>query len=192
MWAKHPNKELSYNNLPLSKRLFQALFFSFHIQWFNLDDTIGNSESLSILKKRLLSFICPIQINVHNIFDPKGLKFLTRLGLSFSHLNEHRFLYNFQDCLNSLHSHSLEIEDWSYELCKICWRLKIDLMNCVKSVSDNFESLCGNIKKDLLLHCDSYLHRNKKKYFGDNSNIYYKFWKILQLSLWINILINNR
>ena len=129
------------------KDCFKHSFFpSTFNDWFNLDDTIGNSESLSILKKRLLSFICPIQINVHNIFDPKGLEFLTRLGLSFSHLNEHRFLYNFQDCLNSLHSHSLEIEDWSYELCV-------------------------NIKKDLLLHCDSYLHRNKKKYFGDNSNI---------------------
>ena len=32
---------------------------------------------------------------IYNIFDPKGLKFLTRLGLGLSHLNEHRFRHNF-------------------------------------------------------------------------------------------------
>ena len=37
-----------------------------------------------------------------NIFDPKGLKLLTRLRLEFSHLNEHRFRHNFEECVNPL------------------------------------------------------------------------------------------
>ena len=51
--------------------------------WYKLDETIRNSESVSIFKSRLLSFICPLESNVYNIFDHEGLKFLTRLCLGF-------------------------------------------------------------------------------------------------------------
>ena len=62
--------------------------------WYKLDETIRNSESISIFKSRLLSFIRPLESNVCSIFDPIGLKFLTSLCLGFSHLNEHRFRHN--------------------------------------------------------------------------------------------------
>ena len=74
----------------------------------------GKYELISIFKYRPLSFICPLESNVYNIFDPIGLKFLTRLRLGFSHLNEHRFRHSFQDCMNPLSSCSLEIEDTSH------------------------------------------------------------------------------
>ena len=45
--------------------------------WFQFDAVIRNSESIAIFKSRLLSFICPMQSDVYNIFDPIGLKFLT-------------------------------------------------------------------------------------------------------------------
>ena len=60
-------------------------------EWFNLDFNVRNSESISIFKSKLLSFIRPVETNIYNIFDPKGLIFLTRLRLGPSHLNEHRF-----------------------------------------------------------------------------------------------------
>ena len=60
-------------------------------EWFNLDASIRNSESIAIFKSRLLSLIRPFQSNVYNIFDPIGLKLLTRFRLGFSHLNEHKF-----------------------------------------------------------------------------------------------------
>ena len=85
---------------------FKYSFFSFILE----------SDSLAIFKSRLLSFIRPIQSNVYNVFDPTGLKLLTRLCLGCSHLNEHRFRHNFQDCLNPLCSCSLEIEDTVYYL----------------------------------------------------------------------------
>ena len=50
------------------------------------------------------------QNSIYNIHDPLGIKYLTRLRLGLSHLNEHKFRQNFQDCLNSLCSCSLEIE----------------------------------------------------------------------------------
>ena len=74
------------------KNCFKYSFFpSILNDWFDLDLHIRNSESFSIFKSRLLSFICPVQRNIYNIFDPKGLTFLTRLRLGLSQLNEHRF-----------------------------------------------------------------------------------------------------
>ena len=83
--------------------------------WFNL--SIGNSESILIFKSKLLSFIRPVQTNISNTFDTKGLKFLTRLRLRLSHLNEHRFWHNFQDCLNPWCSCSLKIENIHIIFC---------------------------------------------------------------------------
>ena len=78
-------------------------------------------------------------------------KILTRLLLGFSHLNEQRFHLNFHDCMNSSCSCSLDIEDTLHYLLH-CYRISqhcIDLMKRVKSVPDNFESLCDNVKTDL-------------------------------------------
>ena len=91
----HQSTRLRNNRLPTfhcRTECFKNSFFpSTMNDWFNLDLTIRDSESIAIFKKRLLSFIRPIPSNVYNIFDPIGLKFLTRLLLGFSHLNEHRF-----------------------------------------------------------------------------------------------------
>ena len=71
---------------------FKYSFFPFTLRdWFNLDDDIRNSESISVFKNRLLLFIRPVQNSVFNIFDPKRLKLLTWLRLGFSYLSEHRF-----------------------------------------------------------------------------------------------------
>ena len=99
------------NHIPVYQCRRESLkhsFFSSTLKdWLSLDDSIRNSETISILKDGLL-FIRPVQNNIFNIFDPIGLKFPTRLRIGFSHLNEHRFRYNFQDCMNLLCSCSLE------------------------------------------------------------------------------------
>lgn len=89
------------------------------------------------------------------------MKFLTLLRSGFSHLNEHRFRHNFRDCLNDL---CLEMEDTSHYLlyCHYFSDHRIDLMNSVKSVCDNYDSMPGNVKKDLFLIGDSR--------FGENNN----------------------
>ena len=81
---------------------FKYSFFPATLRdWFDLDDNITASESISIFKNTLMSIIRPVQKSVFNIFDPQRLKLLTRLRLGFSHLNEHRFRHNFEDCINS-------------------------------------------------------------------------------------------
>ena len=74
------------------KDCFKYSFFpSTFRDWFNLDDNIRNSESISVFKNRSQLFIRPVQNSACNIFDPKGLKVLAWLRLGFSKLNEHRF-----------------------------------------------------------------------------------------------------
>ena len=145
---------------------FKYSFFPSTLKdWFNLDNNIGNSESISVFKSRLLSLIRPVQNSVFNIFEPKGLILLTHLRLGFSHLNEHRFRHNFENCINSSCSCSLVAEDTLHYLlqCHHFSQYRFDLMNSVKSVLDNFESLSDNDKKNILLYGDSRLGNNKNK-----------------------------
>ena len=134
---------------------FKYSFFPSTLRgWFNLDENIRNSESISIFKNRLLSFIRPVQNSVFNIFDPKGLKILTRLLLEFSHLNEHRFRHNFEESVNPLCSFSLKTEDKEHYLlhCHHFTPLRINLMNSVNSVLYNFESLSDINKNKKFLY----------------------------------------
>ena len=146
------------------------LFFPSKLKdWFNLDASIRNSESIAIFKSRLLSLIRPSQSNVYNIFDPIGLKLLTRLRLGFSHLNEHKFRHNFQDCLNPLCLCSLEIEH-----CQHFFEHRINLINSVRSVSENFESFSDNDKRDILLYGDPRFDTNKNKLILESTITYIK------------------
>ena len=133
--------------------------------WFSLDIHIRNSDSISLFKSRLLSFIRPVQNKIYDIFDPEGLKFLTRLCVGLSHLNAHRFRHNFQDCLNPLCSCNLEIEDTTHYLLHCCHFSTqcANLMNSIKSVLQNFDFFSENNKKDLLLFGDSRFDENKNK-----------------------------
>ena len=156
--------------------------------WFSLYINIRNSDSISLFKSRLLSFIRPVQNKIYNIFDPEGLKFLTRLRLGISHLNAHRFRHNFQDCLNPLCSCSLEIEDSTHYLLHFRHfsTQRANLMNSVKSVFQNFEFLSENSKKDLLLFGDSRFNENKNKLeatLRGNSYFYQKVRKIYWISV---------
>ena len=163
-------------DLPLPLPFSPSLSPSALSDWFQLDAVIRNSESMAIFKSRLLSFIRPIQSNVYNIFDPIGLKFLTRLRLDFSHLNEHRFRHNFQDCLNPLCSCSLQTEDTIHYLlhCHHFSQHRIDLINSVKYIFEDFDSLSDNAKKDLLLYGDPRFDINKNKFILEATLFYIK------------------
>ena len=146
---------------------FKNYFFPSALSdWLNLDENIRSSESISVFKNKSLSFIRPIQSNIFNIFDPIGIILLTRLRLDLSHLNEHRFRHNFQDCMNPLCSCSLEIENTLHYLlhCHHFFSNRIVLMNSVVSVLSDFESLSNNTKKDVLLYGEPSLDQNKNKF----------------------------
>ena len=71
-------------------------------QWNSLDVNIRNSSSIDVFKKELLKFIRPVPNSTYNINDSKGLTLLTRLQLGLSHLGDHKFRHNFQDCVSPL------------------------------------------------------------------------------------------
>ena len=88
--------------------LFKYSFFPYVIvEWNKLDINLCNAKSFLIFTKSLLKIGRPLENSVYNIHDPMGVKYL-RLGLS--HLNNHKFRHNFQDCLNPLCPCSLEFE----------------------------------------------------------------------------------
>ena len=61
-------------------------------------------------RNSLLKIGRPLQNSIFKVLYPLGIKFLTRLRLGLSHLNEHKFKRNCQNCLNPLSSCSLEVE----------------------------------------------------------------------------------
>ena len=147
MESNNKNKKQPYSNIPLSNRLLQVFFFSPSTlkDWFNSDDNLRNSESISVFKNRLLLFKRPVQNTVFNIFDPKGLKLLTCLHLGFTHLNEHRFCHNFENCVNPLCS------------CSITYCTAIILINIVL--------ILGIVLNPYLIILNLYLTILKKRYF---------------------------
>ena len=106
-----------------------------------------------------------VHLKAYNIFDPSGLKLLPRLRLGFSHLNEHKFRHNLQDCLNPLCLCRLEIENTSHYLlhCQYYSEHHINLINSVKAISDDFESFSDSVQRDILLYGDSPFDTNKNK-----------------------------
>lgn len=92
-----------------------------------------------------------------NIHNPLGLKFLTRLRLGLSHLNEHKFSHNFQDCINPLCSCSLEAESVIHYFlhCHHYTALRETLFNDLKLIDETILNLTDNEKVELLLYGDS-------------------------------------
>ena len=68
------------------------------------------ASSFNIVRANLIKIIRPIPNSVFGIFNPLGLKLITRLRLGLSHLNEHMFKHNFNDCIHPLCTCSLDIE----------------------------------------------------------------------------------
>ena len=81
-----------------------------------LDANIRDSNTLEVFKNKLLGVIRPIKKSVYNVYNIAGTKKLTKLWVSFSPLNEHRFRHSF-DCLSP---HCAFGADNEYkELCKL-------------------------------------------------------------------------
>ena len=105
-------------NIPLIKakhNFFKNSFFPpAIIEWNNLDPSLRNSKSISVFKEKILNFI---RLSPNSIFDchnPKGIKLITRLRLSLSHLREHKFKHSFQDTINPLCNCCQDIESTTH------------------------------------------------------------------------------
>ena len=91
-----------------------SFFLSTIIEWKNLDSNLRYSENFGIFKNNILKFIRPKLNSFFNCCNLKGIILITRLRLELSHLGEHKFKYNFQNCLNALCSCGSSIESTSH------------------------------------------------------------------------------
>ena len=82
----------------------------------SLNINIRNSASINVFKKELLKFIRPEPNSTYNINDTKGLKLLRRLRLGLSHLGDHKFRHNFQDCVSAMSYCGEDIETTTHFL----------------------------------------------------------------------------
>ena len=104
-------KSIIYPGIKTRSNFFRNSFFSSTItEWNNLDRDIRNSDSLNVFKFSLLKFVRPVANSVFEINNPYGLKLLTKLRLGLSHLRNHKFRHNFQDCINPIFVCGREME----------------------------------------------------------------------------------
>ena len=89
-------------------------FFSWTIRESNKLDLDIDKSTYSVFRQHLLKVIRPKPSASFNVCNFAGLHLLTRLQLGLSHLNEHRFNRNFQNCINPLCRCSLEVESTSH------------------------------------------------------------------------------
>ena len=68
------------------------------------------TSSFDIFRANLIKILQTIPNSIFGIFNAVGRKLITRLWLGLSHLNEHRFNHNFNNCINSLCTCSLDAE----------------------------------------------------------------------------------
>ena len=149
--------------------LFKYSFFPYTIlEWNKLDINLRNVKSFQLFRNSLLKIGRPIQNSIFNVHDPVGIKYLTRLRLGLSHLNEHKFRHNFKDCLNPLCSCSPEVETVTHYFLhchyyNIIRRTLLDTVNEIinKNLSDFSEQTLVNL----------HLYGNPSLTFEENKEI---------------------
>ena len=121
-----------------------------------------------------MAFIWPAQQWIYSVFNLQDLKFSTRVHLGLSHLNEHRFRHNFKDWINPLGSCILEVENTLYFFlpCQHYSTFRVDLMNKVNQIDENFSYLSEDNKVSLLLYDDSRFDDNKNNFILSASITY--------------------
>ena len=161
-----PKRDIGYNITNRNKSFFNCKtesfknpFFPYTIEaWYSLDPSIIESYLLEVFQSKLLGFIQPGQRSPYNASNPQSLKFLTRLAMVSSHLNEH-----FKECINPLCPCNLEIENTLYffQHCQHYSTFCMGLINKVNKIYENFSYLSDNNKVSLLLYGESRFDDNK-------------------------------
>ena len=110
------NTRLSQNVTAFCSKndVFKYSFFpSTILEWNKLDRRIRQSTAMLSFRNALLKIGRPTPKPVSNYLTSNGLKLLTRLKRGLSHLNKHKFNYNFKECVNPLcscnHNPSLKL-----------------------------------------------------------------------------------
>ena len=126
----------------------EKLYEKIGLESLQLRGWYSNSGNFGNFKNNILKFIRPKSNSFFNCCNLKGIRLITRLRLELSHLREHKFKYNFQNCLNPLCSCGSNIESTSHFLlhCPIFHDKRHTLL-----------STLNNIDSKILESNDSYL-----------------------------------
>ena len=120
-----------------------STFFPYCInEWSNLTVEIRNSKSVSAFKK-LIKCKKEQKTSIFSIYDPLGVKLLTRLRLQFSHLNEHKFRHGFGDTINAMCACGSEVETTEHFLlhCHLYSPQRLELFENLEKVDSSFLNL---------------------------------------------------
>ena len=100
-----------------------------------------------------LKSIRPLSNPIYNIHDPLGIRLLTKLRLGISHLNKHRFNHNFDNCINTLGTCTLEIESTTHFFlhCHFCRNIQKALLDDLNEININISNFSETSLTDLLL-----------------------------------------
>ena len=97
--------------IPARTKVSENLFFPYCIkEWSKLDEKIRSIKSISKFKVTILNIIRLKGNSIFGIHDTNGIKLLSRLRLSFSHLIDHKFWYNFNETVDTKCTCGLELE----------------------------------------------------------------------------------
>ena len=113
----------------------------------------------------ILKIIRPVSNPVYSIQNCIGLKLLTRLRLGLSHLNEPRFNYNFQNCINPLCTCSLEVESTAHFFlhCHHYHNIRAKFLNSLEVIDTNLLKLSEKQLTKVLLYSFSQLDQNQNR-----------------------------
>ena len=136
--------------IKVKHRFVEYSFFSVTItEWNDLDCSLRYAPSINVFKKNILKFIRLGPNKVFNIYNPYGLKLLTRLRLGLSHLRGHKFNHNFSDCLDEICMCGKDIESTNHFLlqCSLFLNQRQVLMDKIRDIDSliidqNENSLC--------------------------------------------------
>ena len=113
---------------------------------------------MQIYQKLIKLFIRPSPNSTYNCFNTKGIKHLTRLRLSLSHLRYHKFKRRFLDALNRICSGRFGIETTSH--------FSLHCQNFENEKSFHLNNVSG-LTKEKLPSCD--ISDIKLVLYGDDS-----------------------
>ena len=125
---------------------FKFSFFPWIItEWNKIDNKIRNSP-YSVFRNYLLNEIRPKPSLLNNIYTPSGIKLLTRLRLGLSHLNEHKFIHDFNDFVHPFCTCNLEPQSTSHFFlhCHHYNAIRSILFEDLNSVDKNMFKLSDN------------------------------------------------
>ena len=166
-----PGKQRSYNpersnqfrNINWNTDYFKNSFFPYCVpEWNELKPELRETNSISLFKKGLLKskkFSKSNKRPIFNVFDPEGIKLITRLRVKLSHLREHKFQNNFLDTPNSLCICGPVSESTNHYLlrCPLYTRLRNTLLDNIIEIVGSISNLNDDELVKILLYGDENL-----------------------------------